>query len=169
MTDGRPHPNSASGLPGRLRTREEFLAVRKGERRKGPFFLLEVNARGSDGPPRVGYTVTKKQGNAVERNRMRRRLREAVRLAGGFAMKPGHDYVIVARRDALNASFSRLTSALEARIEGRDSGPGGRRGTKGPHRSGASETGRADENIPAEGRHTGRTGTRRPSGTNDGQ
>lgn len=138
--------------------------MRKGERRKGPFFLLEVMVRDSDGPPRVGYTVTKKQGNAVERNRMRRRLREAVRLAGGFAMKPGHDYVIVARRDALNASFSRLTSALEVRIEGRDSGS-----RSGLRRSGANEAIRANANTPAEDRHKGRTGTRRPSGTNDGQ
>jgi ribonuclease P protein component len=65
----------------------------------------------------VGFTVTKKHGNAVERNRMRRRLKEAVRLSAGFAMKPGHDYVIVARRDLLNAPFDALTRALRDRIE----------------------------------------------------
>ena len=109
--DGKP-------TAGRLKTRPEFLSVRAGERRNGPYFLLELRDRGDGGAPRVGYTVTKRQGNAVERNRMRRRLREAVRLVGQFAMRPGHDYVVVARRDALDASFSRLTSALKARIEG---------------------------------------------------
>jgi ribonuclease P protein component len=111
---------------GRLKRRADFLAVQKGERRKGPLFLLEVldkrNGTGDEaGLPRVGFTVTKRQGNAVERNRIRRRLREAVRLAGQTAMQPGHDYVLVGRRDALHASFSRLTSALKDRIEGRHS------------------------------------------------
>ena len=111
-------PDGKPTRAGRLKTRPEFLAVRAGERRNGPYFLLELRDRGDGGAPRVGYTVTRRQGNAVERNRMRRRLREAVRLAGQFAMRPGHDYVVVARRDALDASFSRLTSALKARIEG---------------------------------------------------
>lgn len=104
--------------PGRLTRRPEFLRVRNGEKRRGAYFLLEVLDRDNDQPPRIGYTVTKKQGNAVERNRMKRRLREAVRLKGRFAMKPGHDYVVVARRDALDAPFSILTDALVNRING---------------------------------------------------
>lgn len=114
----------------RLKRRTDFLAARKGERRKGAYFLLEVFDRGEvlPGPPRVGFTVTRRQGNAVERNRMRRRLREAVRLAGAPLMQPGHDYVLVARRDSLHASFSRLTSALKERIEGRRSRPTGSKG-----------------------------------------
>ena len=103
---------------GRLKSRPQFLAVRKGEQRKGPLFLLEVlNRDEPDTAPRVGFTVTKKHGNAVERNRMRRRLREAVRLSAQFAMKPGHDYVIVARRDLLNAPFERIGRSLRERIE----------------------------------------------------
>ncbi|MBP2235800.1 ribonuclease P protein component [Sinorhizobium kostiense] len=103
---------------GRLKSRPQFLAVRAGESRKGPLFLLEVLDRNDlEGEARVGFTVTKKHGTAVERNRMRRRLKEAVRLSAGFAMKPGHDYVIVARRDLLNAPFDALTRALEDRIE----------------------------------------------------
>jgi ribonuclease P protein component len=102
---------------GRLRKRSDFLAVRKGERRKGPFFLLEVLDRGSgDEAPRVGYTVTRRQGNAVERNRIRRRLKEAVRLRAGFDMKAGHDYVVVGRRDALTAPFAELARSLAARV-----------------------------------------------------
>ncbi|MFD2344469.1 ribonuclease P protein component [Sinorhizobium terangae] len=103
---------------GRLKSRPQFLAVRAGESRKGPLFLLEVlDRKDLDGDARVGFTVTKKHGNAVERNRMRRRLKEAVRLSAGFAMKPGHDYVIVARRDLLHAPFDTLTRALCDRIE----------------------------------------------------
>ncbi|OLP59274.1 ribonuclease P protein component [Xaviernesmea oryzae] len=103
---------------GRLKSRPEFLAVREGEKRKGPIFLLEVlDRKAPETSPRVGFTVTKKHGNAVERNRMRRRLREAVRLSAEAAMKPGHDYVIVARRDVLSVPFDRLKRALIERID----------------------------------------------------
>lgn len=102
---------------GRLKSRPQFLAVRAGEKRKGRYILLEVLDRGEpETPPRVGFTVTKKHGNAVERNRMRRRLKEAVRTAAGFAMQPGHDYVIVARRDVLAAPFTELQAVLQRRI-----------------------------------------------------
>lgn len=105
---------------GRLKSRPQFLAVRNGEKRRGPFFLVEVLDRHDPAAePRVGFTVTKKQGNAVERNRMKRRLREAVRCSAGFAMKNGHDYVIVARRELLTAPFAEMTSALSKRLESR--------------------------------------------------
>ena len=105
---------------GRLKSRPQFLFVREGERRKGPLFLLEVRDRQRpEEAPRVGFTVTKKHGNAVERNRMRRRLKEAVRLSAGFAMQPGHDYVVVARRDVLGASFETLQAGLKERIAAR--------------------------------------------------
>lgn len=106
---------------GRLKSRPQFLAVREGESRRGRTFLLEVLDRNApDEPPRVGFTVTKKQGNAVERNRMRRRLKEAVRQSAGFAMKNGHDYVIVARREVLTVPFADMTAQLIERIR---SGP----------------------------------------------
>ena len=102
--------------PGRLTKRAEFLAVRRGEKRRGRFFLLEVADRGDDGLPRAGFTVTTKQGNAVERNRIRRRLKEALRLKGRMAMQPGHDYVIVGRPDILEVPFDRLKSELSRRM-----------------------------------------------------
>ena len=103
--------------PLRLRKRAEFLAVRAGEKRRGAYFLIEVNGRADqDGPPRVGFTVTKKNGNAVVRNRIKRRLREAVRVNVADDMHPGTDYVIVARRDALNAPFADLTRELSKRV-----------------------------------------------------
>lgn len=111
--------------PGRLKNRPDFLAAQKGRRLRGPYFLLETLDRGLPGEaPRIGYTVTRKQGNAVKRNRMRRRLREAVRLMAtgqsvelaGVPFKPGHDYVVVARRDVLEVPFDKLVHALAERI-----------------------------------------------------
>ncbi|MFK0162849.1 ribonuclease P protein component [Rhizobium sp. NPDC090279] len=105
---------------GRLKSRPQFLAAREGEKRRGSFFLIEMLDRKlADADPRVGFTVTKKHGNAVERNRMRRRLKEAVRLHAGFAMQPGHDYVVVARREVLTAPFEKLASELVSRVENR--------------------------------------------------
>ncbi|MBW9112240.1 ribonuclease P protein component [Rhizobium cauense] len=110
--------NNKKMTAGRLKSRPQFLAVRNGEKRKGGFFLLEVlDRKEPDTEARVGFTVTKKHGNSVERNRMRRRLKEAVRLHAGFAMQPGHDYVVVARRDVLNAPFEKLAAELKTRVE----------------------------------------------------
>lgn len=109
-------PGCASApRPERLLRRSEFLNAAKGGRFHAPAFSLQAIARegeGAGGPPRFGFTVTKKAGGAVERNRMRRRLREAVRRAAPLEAKPGFDYVIVARREALGAGFDRLVSDL---------------------------------------------------------
>jgi ribonuclease P protein component len=102
--------------PGRLLKRAEFLAVRRGEKRRGRLFLVEALDRGDGGNPRVGYTVTKKVGNAVVRNRVRRRLREAVRTHAADDMTPGSDYVIVGRKDVLSAPFGQLKAELSRRF-----------------------------------------------------
>jgi ribonuclease P protein component len=120
MNAGR-NTADASNLPvstGQLRKRSEFIAVQRGEKRRGPLFLLETRSREDAGPPRVGFTVTRKQGNAVERNRIRRRLREAIRSDPARDMKAGNDYVIVGRRDVLTAPFDRLKLELTRRIRG---------------------------------------------------
>jgi len=116
---GELKTNEVKTIVGRLKSRPQFLAVREGEKRRGSLFLLEVLNRKEESEARVGFTVTKKHGNSVERNRMRRRLKEAVRLHVGFAMQPGHDYVVVARRDVLTASFDELAAELKARVETR--------------------------------------------------
>lgn len=97
----------------RLKKRAEFLAVARGRRVKRRPFVLQATMRQEGGEDaRIGYTVTKKTGNAVERNRIRRRLREAVRLHGAPATREGHDYVLVGRRGALTASFEDLVQDL---------------------------------------------------------
>jgi ribonuclease P protein component len=102
--------------PERLRKRAEFLAVRRGEKRRGRLFLLEVLERGDASPPRVGFTVTRKVGNAVVRNRIRRRLREAVRVTAPDDMRPGSDYVIVGREEVLAAPFAEIGAELSRRL-----------------------------------------------------
>ena len=62
--------------------------------------------------PRVGYTVTKKMGNAVIRNRIKRRLREAFRKVATLT-KDGHDYVIISRNKALDCEFAVLVRDME--------------------------------------------------------
>lgn len=83
---------------------------------------------------RIGFTVTKKVGNAVERNRIRRRLREAVRLSEALSPAPQTDYVVVARREALAVAFSRLKADLDSAIRRSAERPAGslRRAVKGP-------------------------------------
>jgi ribonuclease P protein component len=102
--------------PARLRKRAEFQAVRRGEKRRGRLFLLEVLERGDEGVARVGFTVTKKVGNAAVRNRIRRRLREAVRIHAAGDMQPGSDYVIVGREDVLAAPFAEIKTELSRRL-----------------------------------------------------
>lgn len=115
----RPEPEPVDNRPPkRLRKRAEFLAVRAGEKRRGRLFLLEARRRGDADDPRLGITVTRKVGNAVVRNRIRRRLREAVRVHAADDMTAGTDYVIVARRDILAAPFGMLKSELSRRFRG---------------------------------------------------
>lgn len=107
---------TAKGKIGRLKKRAEFLAVQRGTRLRGPLFLIETRKREDDGQPRLGITVTRKQGNAVERNRIRRRLREAARVAAWRDMVAGNDYVVVGRREVLGASFRDLTREMSKRL-----------------------------------------------------
>jgi ribonuclease P protein component len=65
-----------------------------------------------DAPPRFGFTVTKQSGGAVQRNLIRRRLKEALRLLKPLSARPGHDYVILARPEALRMSFQALQAEI---------------------------------------------------------
>ena len=105
----------------RLRQRADFLAVADGARANSAAFVLQSRRRDDLGPVRVGFTVTKKKGNAPERNRIRRRLRAAVRALDGnadfVAMRPHHDYVLVGRRAALTCDFSTMLDDLRSALQ----------------------------------------------------
>lgn len=105
-------PRSAS-LP-RLKRRAEFLRVAGGRRSSQPGLVLQVRPQPPEAAsgPRVGFTVTKKVGCAVERNRVKRRLRAAVHELRAQA-RDGHDYVVVGRRDALGRPFAALVGDLD--------------------------------------------------------
>ncbi|EJN16221.1 ribonuclease P protein component [Bradyrhizobium sp. YR681] len=101
----------------RLRQRADFLAVANGARANSPAFVLQsLDRRRLDrddgGPIRIGFTVTKKNGNAPQRNRIRRRLRELVKRLDPVSMQPHHDYVLVGRRDALSRDFATMLDDL---------------------------------------------------------
>ena len=97
----------------RLRQRADFLAVADGARVNSPAFILQGRRREDLGPVRVGFTVSKKNGNAPERNRIRRRLREVVRLTDSMALRPHHDYVLVGRRAALSRDFAAMVDDFQ--------------------------------------------------------
>ena len=99
-----------------LKRRAEFLRVRGGWRWTTPGFVLEARARVETGeaPPttRFGFTVTKQTGKATVRNRIRRRLKAAVREAAAEHASAGFDYVVFARPAALDRPFGDLKSDL---------------------------------------------------------
>jgi ribonuclease P protein component len=98
----------------RLKRRRDFLATAKGRKAPRRAFVLEARGRDDDNPPRVGFTVSKRVAkSAVERNRIRRRLKEIVRRAGNGGVCAGFDYVVVGRRAALGESFADMTAALQ--------------------------------------------------------
>ena len=101
----------------RLKQRADFLAAAAGAKAPGTAFVLQARARADPAPSRVGFTVSKKVGNAVERNRVRRRLREVVRLSGAMARQTGHDYVLIGRRAALGAPFDRLIAEFAGALK----------------------------------------------------
>jgi ribonuclease P protein component len=117
----------------RLTRRADFLSAAKGARIQTATFSLQARDRRDRSSPRVGFTVTKKTGNAVERNRIRRRLRAA---AGDVVPREGHagfDYVIVARRQALSSPFDTMIAELEralSRLHDRKSGQSPARAAK---------------------------------------
>jgi ribonuclease P protein component len=127
----------------RLKKRRDFLLVKKGSRSHGRAFVLQARKRDlnhtghssdkenrapdkekraaveekQDDIARFGITVTKKVGNAVVRNRIRRRLREAIRLNAASHVQGGKDYVLIARDAALQAPFLELVDELHRSLE----------------------------------------------------
>jgi ribonuclease P protein component len=105
----------ASARLGRLPNRRDFLRVQAGRRCAMPGFVLQVAPAPADlalPAIRVGFTVTRKVGNAVVRNRVRRRLREAARMVIPGHARPDLDYVLVGRQAAIARDFANLRQEL---------------------------------------------------------
>jgi ribonuclease P protein component len=94
-----------------LRSRDFDRTLRSGRRTSTEYLALFVSDNGL-GRPRVGLAVSRKLGNAVVRNKIKRRLRELVRPLV-LQAKGGRDVVIVARARAVDAEFTRLRQEIE--------------------------------------------------------
>ena len=130
----------------RLRQRADFVAVADGARVNSAAFVVQSRRRDDDGPIRVGFTVTKKNGTATERNRIRRRLRELVKRLDVIPMRPHHDYVLVGRRAALHRDFATMLDDLRQALLRLD-----RQGAKTPRASSSEvDTGSRQENASKE-------------------
>ena len=119
---------------GTIRKRADFLAANRGLRVARPGFVLLANPNGGRGK-RFGVTVTKKIGNAVVRNRMKRRFRELLRAALPEGGLPDHDHVLIGREGGVERDFARLADelaeALRRAAEGKGDPPRRRRNRPG--------------------------------------
>jgi ribonuclease P protein component len=102
-----------SSRPARLTRRAEFLRVAaKGRKAAVAGLVLQALPRDDTAPARLGFTVTKKVGNAVVRNRTRRRLKEAARLLLRDHPVTGMDLVLIGRDATRSRDFATLQADL---------------------------------------------------------
>ena len=101
----------------RLKRRQDFVAAARALYAAMPGMVVQMRPRGDDAPPRVGFTATKKIGNAVVRNRVKRRLRELARLQLSGAARSGHDYVLIGRASSFGRDFPDLEKDLVSALK----------------------------------------------------
>jgi ribonuclease P protein component len=100
----------------RLRKRPDFLACAQASRCARGAVLVQARPRDADPQIRVGFTATKRIGNAVARNRAKRRLREAARLLLPELGLPGRDYVFIARGGVTTRPWPRLLDDVKSAL-----------------------------------------------------
>ena len=106
-----------------MRRRADFLAANRGLRVARPGFVLLAQPNGGQGK-RYGITVTKKIGNAVVRNRMKRRFRELLWASLPEHGLPDHDHVLIGRETGVERDYSRLGEELRAALSRAAQGKG---------------------------------------------
>lgn len=112
------HVPASAVKPGRLKRRTEFLkAASAGRKAAVGGVVLQALSRPDDQPARLGFTVTKKVGNAVRRNRTRRRLKEAARLLLRQEPVRGVDLVLIGRDSTAGRNFKALQSDLRKALD----------------------------------------------------
>ncbi|NNM57276.1 ribonuclease P protein component [Acidocella sp.] len=107
--------------PETFKRRAEFLRMAsRGRKIAKPGFVMQFCTTGGQAPLRTGYTATKKIGNAVARNRARRRLKEAARLTLAGRDLSGVELVLICRQETGRLPFEKLCAGIElALAEGR--------------------------------------------------
>ena len=101
-----------------MKKRADFLAANRGKRYATPGFVLLVRDRADDSPAiRLGITITKKVGNSVIRNRMRRRFRELAREMLAAKGKPGADHVLIGREGGIERDYGQLREELAKALD----------------------------------------------------
>ncbi|WAT16793.1 ribonuclease P protein component [Aurantiacibacter sp. MUD11] len=120
-----------------LTKRADFLAANRGLRNARPGFVLLTRPNDGQGI-RYGVTVTKKIGNAVVRNRMKRRFRELLRAALPEYGLPDHDHVLIGREGGVTRDFAQMAKELEIVLKQAAKGKGdpARRPRRGNRRGG---------------------------------
>jgi ribonuclease P protein component len=112
----------------RLTQRKDFLAAAEhGRRFRSPAFSVQVLDKPAQESLRLGLTASRKTGNAVVRNRIRRRLRAAAALALAGQAARACDMVVVARPDTVNADFAAMVADLSVALDRARPAGGGRR------------------------------------------
>ena len=113
----RARPQEAQRLA-TIKKRSDFLAANAGKRAPTPGFILLVRDRKDDNEAmRVGFTVTKKIGGAVVRNRMKRRFRALAREILAAKGLPGSDHVMIGRANGIERDFALLRSDLVSALD----------------------------------------------------
>lgn len=131
-----PEPQAGDREIAVIRKRADFLSANSGLRVARPGFVLLARPNGGRGK-RYGITVTKKIGNAVVRNRMKRRFRELLRQALPGQGLPDHDHVLIGRDGGIERDFAQLQEELSAALVRAAEGKGDprrSRNRRGPRR-----------------------------------